>query len=84
MDTGRHLAREGVGVGFFTRTFVAEDLAEGRLVEVAVTDFPAPDRPSALVRPRRSLPLSEAAALLAATVQDEARRLGLVPGPAPR
>lgn len=77
MDTGRHLAREGVGVGFFTRTFIAEDLAEGRLREILMTDFPPLHRGSALVHSTRSLPLPEAARRFVTALEAEAVRLGL-------
>src|SRR5262249_53185395 len=40
MEAGRHLVRQGVGAGFFTRTYVAEDLARGELKEVRVQPFP--------------------------------------------
>jgi DNA-binding transcriptional LysR family regulator len=77
MDTGRHLAREGVGVGFFSRILISEDLAEGRLVEVAVQDFPQLQRTFALVQLPREHTLPAAARLLAEAIEEEARRFGL-------
>jgi LysR family transcriptional regulator, low CO2-responsive transcriptional regulator len=83
IETARHLARHGVGAGFFTRTYVAEDLARGELKEVRVHAFPTLWRESAVVRRARSTPLSPAAAYAVELIRRQARRLGLaVPAPA--
>jgi LysR family transcriptional regulator, low CO2-responsive transcriptional regulator len=78
METARALALDGVGVGFFVRTFIAEDLARGALVQVEVRDLPRFHRDSALVRRRRSGALSPAAANLVEAVRRQANRLGLL------
>jgi DNA-binding transcriptional LysR family regulator len=86
METARALALEGAGVGFFTRTYIAGDLARGALTEVRVRDLPALHRDSALVRRRRAAPLSPAAAALVEALRLQALALGLLarPAPAPR
>lgn len=83
MDTGRALLASGVGIGFFPRVFIAQDLARGDLAEVRVVDFPPLHRDTALVRLARHPTLSAAAQDFVAVVREEARRAGLlVPGPA--
>ncbi len=72
METARHLVLHGTGAGFFVRTFIAADLAEGALVSIAVRGL-APSRTSALVRRRRS-PLSPAAAALIECLRVQAQR----------
>lgn len=80
METARALALEGAGVGFFVRTYVAEDLARGTLVEVAVRDLPPVFRDAALVRRRRGGPLSPAAAALVELLRRQAAALGVLEG----
>jgi LysR family transcriptional regulator, low CO2-responsive transcriptional regulator len=81
METARRLALSGAGVGFFTRTYIADDLASGGLMEIEVRDLPRIFRDSALVRRSRSGPLSPAAAQLVQAIRAQAQRLGLlVPG----
>jgi len=77
METARCLALAGAGVGFFTRTYITEDLERGALVEVAVRDLAPIHRDSALVRRRRSGPLSPAAANLVEAIRRQAETLGL-------
>lgn len=85
MNTARHLALGGVGVGLFTWMQVADALAAGDLVEVPVVDLPALERASALVRLRRAAPLTPAALALAETLRARAARLGILdPSPALR
>jgi DNA-binding transcriptional LysR family regulator len=78
MEIGRQLVRSGVGAGFFTRTFIAEDMARGDVKEVRVRSFPPLFRDSALVRKKRSTPLSPAAGYLVELIREQARRLGLL------
>jgi DNA-binding transcriptional LysR family regulator len=78
METARALALAGAGVGFFVRTYVAEDLARGALVEVAVRDLPPVFRDSALVRRRRGGPLSPATAALFDLLRRQAAALGVL------
>jgi DNA-binding transcriptional LysR family regulator len=66
----------GHGVGFFTRTLIAEDLSEARLVALEVRELPRITRGSALVR-RRSGPLSPALGAFVSALASEARTLGL-------
>jgi DNA-binding transcriptional LysR family regulator len=77
METARALALDGAGVGFFVRTYIAEDLARGALVAIPVRDLPPVRRETALVRRRRSGPLSPAAANLVEAIRARARELGL-------
>jgi DNA-binding transcriptional LysR family regulator len=75
METARHLVLSGVGAGFFTRTYVAEDLIRGALREVQVRGLRRIFRHSALVRRRRTLPLSSAAADLVQALRAQAQHL---------
>ncbi|HEY6100774.1 MAG TPA: LysR family transcriptional regulator [Anaeromyxobacter sp.] len=84
METARCLAMDGAGVGFFARTYIAEDLARGALVEIAVRDLPRIHRDSALVRRRRSGPLSPAGANLVEAIRRQAENLGLLTAQARR
>src|SRR5207237_9717052 len=61
METGRRLVASGVGAGFFARTYIAEELARGTLMEVPVRGLTL-FRDSALVRRRHSGPSSPAIA----------------------
>jgi DNA-binding transcriptional LysR family regulator len=78
MGTARQLVRAGSAVGFFTRTYIADDLARGDLVELDAREVPRLQRDSALCRRARPEPLSPAAARLVEAIADEARRLGLL------
>jgi LysR family transcriptional regulator, low CO2-responsive transcriptional regulator len=83
MEAARSLAIAGAGAGFFVRTYVAEDLERGALVEVEVRDLPRIHRDSALVRRRHSGPLGPAAANLVDGIRRQAAALGILAG-APR
>jgi DNA-binding transcriptional LysR family regulator len=76
-ESARHLVERGLGVGFFTRALIADDLRRGALVELAVRDMAPITRESALVRRIRAAPLSPAAAKLVALLREEAAALGL-------
>jgi DNA-binding transcriptional LysR family regulator len=78
METARRLALGGVGVGFFARTYVSDDLERGDLVEVAVSDMPRIFRDSALVRRAHAGPLSPASAGLVEALRRQAGALGLL------
>lgn len=54
IDTARQMVLQGIGATFLTQTLVADDLAAGRLVQVAVSDAPEIYRESALVHLRRT------------------------------
>jgi DNA-binding transcriptional LysR family regulator len=77
METARQLVMSGTGAGFFTRTYVADELARGDLVEVPVRDLPRLHRDAALVRRTRS-DLSPAAAALVEALRRQAAALGLL------
>ena len=77
MESARYLVARGLGVGFFTRALISDDLERGALVEVPVRDMAPVTRESALVRRIRSAPLSPAAARLVSLLRAEAERLGL-------
>lgn len=78
MEAARSLVLTGVGAGFFVRTLVADDLACGALVEVAVRGMPPLHRDVALVR-RRGAALSPAAAELVEALRVQAAHLGFAP-----
>jgi DNA-binding transcriptional LysR family regulator len=80
METARRLALAGVGVGFFARTYVAEDLDRGALTEIVVREMPRIHRDSAIVRRRHAAPLSPAAANLIEALRKQAAALGLLKG----
>ncbi len=79
METARYLILHGVGAGFFTRTYVADELARGVLVELQVSGLAPLFRDSALVRRSRSLPLSPASASLIQALTAQANRLSILP-----
>jgi DNA-binding transcriptional LysR family regulator len=83
METARHLVVNGLGVGFFTRTYIMDDLAAGRLAPLLVRDLAPIHRDSALVRRARATPLSPPAALLVDALRSNARALDLL-APRPR
>jgi len=78
METARHMVVNGLGVGFFTRTYIADDLAHGRLAALTVRGLPPIWRDSAVVRRGRGAPLAPAATLLVEALRAEARKLGLL------
>lgn len=78
MEVARHLVTEGVGAGFFTRTFVAGALARGELCALEVTDLGPLFRDSALARRRRGPPLSPASSALVEALRRQALRQGLL------
>ena len=81
IDTVQHLLRRGIGVAFLTRTLVMDDLAAGRLAEVAVRDLPPLFRESTLVCLARGGTLSAAVNDFAAALREEASALGLAVHP---
>jgi DNA-binding transcriptional LysR family regulator len=78
METARQLLLSGVGAGFFTRTYVADELARGLLVQLEVRRMGLLYRDSALVRRSRSVPLSPASAALIRAIAVQAERLALM------
>jgi DNA-binding transcriptional LysR family regulator len=78
MEAALHLVQQGLGAGFFTETYVAEAMAAGTVVPVAVRGLPRIARGSALVR-RATGPLTPCAANLVQAIRAEAQRLKLLP-----
>jgi LysR family transcriptional regulator, low CO2-responsive transcriptional regulator len=72
METGRRLVASGVGAGFFTRTYIADELARGTLVEIRVRGLRL-FRDSALVRRSHSGPISPALAAFIQVLRGAAR-----------
>jgi DNA-binding transcriptional LysR family regulator len=77
MESARYLVGRGLGLGFFPRALVADDLARGTMIELRVRDMDPITRESALVRRLRAAPLSPAAAKLVELLRAEAESLGL-------
>lgn len=75
METARDLVSHGVGAGFFTRTYIADLLASGAVTQIAVRGLSPIFRDSALVRRRRSVPLSPATAELIQAIRTQADHL---------
>lgn len=77
-ETARQLVVAGVGLGFFTRTQVADLLAAGQVAEVPVIDMAPIVRESALVRLARQSALSAVASEFVDIVRAHAARLGVL------
>ena len=74
MEMGRHLVANGIGAGFFTRTYIAEEIARGSLAEIRVSGIQPIFRDSALVRRRHSGPISPALAAFIQLLRARAER----------
>lgn len=74
----QQLLYRGRGVALLTRTLVADDLAAGRLIELAVTDLPPLARESALVHLGRAGSLARPASDLVAVLRAVAAAQGLL------
>jgi LysR family transcriptional regulator, low CO2-responsive transcriptional regulator len=79
-ETARALVLEGIGIGFFTRTQIAEALAAGRLAEVPIADLAPITRDSALVRLARQQEISVVASEFVGAVRQQAARMGVLVG----
>lgn len=77
MDSARHMVRSGIGLGFFTRVYISDDLKSGALVELTVHNLKPLFRDSALVRLPRAFPLSVAAESFIDCLRVQALQLGL-------
>lgn len=77
MDTARNLVLRGAAVGFFTRAYIAEDLEDGRVVEVRVSDGPTFSRESSLVRHAHRPAMAPAALALVEALRERGKRVGL-------
>jgi DNA-binding transcriptional LysR family regulator len=78
MQVARYLVLHGVGIGFFTRTLIAEDLAAGQIVALPVADLPPIYRDCAFVRLTRNAALDPAALDFVASLREQAEQLGLL------
>jgi DNA-binding transcriptional LysR family regulator len=79
-ETARQMLLEGVGIGFFTRTQVADALATGQLCEVRIIDMGPITRESALVRLARQKEISVVGTAFIAEVRQVAARAGILIG----
>ena len=80
MEAARHLVSRGIGGGFFSRTYIAEELASGALVQVPVAGMSI-FRDSALVRRKHAAPISPALAAFIELLRRHARAIGPVTRP---
>lgn len=78
MDTARYMVLNGAGTGFFTWMQVADALASGQLVEIAVKDLAPLVRDSALVHLERAAPLPAPAQAMVAAIRERAEQLGIL------
>jgi DNA-binding transcriptional LysR family regulator len=84
MEAARRVVLEGMGAGFFARTYVADALAEGTVVAIGIAGVPPLRREIALVL-RRSAGLSPAGAEWLEALRAQVKRLGLsIKGARPR
>lgn len=81
-ESARYMVRSGMGMGFFTRVHILDDLQTGALVELRVRELPPLVRESALVWLPRETPLSAAANAFIDCLREQALRVGLqiIPG----
>jgi DNA-binding transcriptional LysR family regulator len=77
MESARYMVRAGIGLGFFSRIYVLDDLIDGKLVELEVHDLRPLYRDVALVRLPREIPLSKAAEAFIDCLRAEIIHLGL-------
>jgi len=79
MESARHMLRAGIGLGFFTRVLVLDELTSGALVEINVRDLEPLQRESALVwlPGNGETTLSTTAQSFAESLRAQAARLGL-------
>jgi LysR family transcriptional regulator, low CO2-responsive transcriptional regulator len=74
MNTGRFLACDNLGIGFFTKMVILPDLEAGNVVELKVSDMPPIYRDTALVRLARNNEMSVSANNMVKILQAEARK----------
>jgi LysR family transcriptional regulator, low CO2-responsive transcriptional regulator len=77
-ETAREMLLEGVGVGFFTRTYIADALAAGQVREVPIADLPPITRDTALAQLARQKQLSVVASEFMAEVRQVATRSSIL------
>lgn len=77
MESARHMIRAGIGLGFFTRVHILDDLRSGALVELAVRDLEPLHRDSALVWLPHETELNSAALSFIECLRGQAVKLGV-------
>lgn len=77
-ETAHQMLLEGVGIGFFTRTQIADALATGQLREVPIADLGPITRESALVRLARQKQVSVVGSEIIAELRAVAARSSLL------
>jgi LysR family transcriptional regulator, low CO2-responsive transcriptional regulator len=77
-ETARQMLLEGVGMGFFTRTQLADALAAGQVCEVPIADMGSITRESALVRLARQKQISVVGSEFMADLREVASRSGIL------
>jgi DNA-binding transcriptional LysR family regulator len=77
MESARHMVRAGIGMGFFTRVYIEDDLTSGALVELSVRDLKPLYRETALVWLPHSTQLSATSESFVVCLQTQATRLGM-------
>jgi DNA-binding transcriptional LysR family regulator len=77
-ETAREMLLEGVGIGFFTRTQIADALAAGQVREVPITDMAPITRDTALAQLARQKQLSVVASEFMAEVRQVAAQAGIL------
>jgi DNA-binding transcriptional LysR family regulator len=76
-ESARYMLRSGIGMAFFAKVHILDDLKNGALVELKVQNLPAIVRDSALVWLPRQTPLSAAANAFIDCLREQAVQLGL-------
>jgi DNA-binding transcriptional LysR family regulator len=74
-----HLVRQGLAVGFFPRSLIAEALAREELVERQLQDMPPLERRSAVVRRSKARALDPLARDFVEALRVRAVAMGLLP-----
>jgi LysR family transcriptional regulator, low CO2-responsive transcriptional regulator len=77
-ETARQMLLSGIGMGFFTRTQIADLLAAGQVCEVPIANMGPISRDSALVRLARQKQISVVADEFADVVREQAARMGIL------
>jgi DNA-binding transcriptional LysR family regulator len=77
MEVARYLVNNGIGMGFFTRTLIADDLAKGSVVALEVCDLPPIFRDGALVRLARNGPPEPVENAFIECLREQAQQLGI-------
>jgi DNA-binding transcriptional LysR family regulator len=77
-ETARQMLLEGVGIGFFTRTQLADALAAGQVREVPIADMGSITRESALVRLARQKQISVVGNEFMADLREVAERSSIL------